>query len=738
MRQFDSKEQFTDEERPDQDTLTVLDWFKSLFRGKPLSIPDVEEPAPRREGPRQEQTAQEDARPQLGTFPALDGWITPERLRLPAGLFLALGAQLGLARSNGSVGLFVAAYLAAALLVGWAVWAGDVTIPMRVPKERGVLAMQVRWRPLAFGLGIGLLAFLTSFGNQFRAINVVSWVLALLFAFLGLWDGEVAWRGWGKRARGWLSSRTVRLDLSAWHLVFLGAVFLVAYFRYAELTTVPYEMWSDQAEKLLDVRDVLNGDYKIFFPRNTGREPAEFYLAAFTSVVLGTGLSFLTLKLVTATAGFLALFFLYLLAKEIGGREVGLYALVLGGIAFWPNIVSRVGLRMAFTELAVAPAMFFLVRGLRQGRRNDFLWSGLAVGLGLLGYTAARILPLVILVGVLCYLLHVSDRSKRIRALVALGCLILVSALAFTPLLRVLVDRPDEVLYRMMTRMGTIERVYPNHPLLQLAINIWDALKMFAWDTGQTWVITVVNRPGLDWLTGAFFHVGLVLVGYDYVRRRRWESVFVLASLPVLVLPSALALAFPIENPGPNRMTGAIVPVFIIAGYAFAVSAQWVRERVLTDRQRLAYLPMAILLLFAGLANHRLVFDVYAEQQRSNAWNYSEAAEVMRGFADSVGDFDDFYIVAYPHWFDSRIPAIPAGAPIRAYAVFPEELAEQELDPASYHLFLLKPEDVESISMVQDLHPSGTLSRYESAVAGRDFYMYLIPAMSEQPLEPEP
>jgi len=43
---------------------------------------------------------------------------------------------------------------------------------------------------------------------------------------------------------------------------------------------VPGEMFSDHAEKLLDVGDVLNGKLSIFFPRNSGREAIQMYLTA--------------------------------------------------------------------------------------------------------------------------------------------------------------------------------------------------------------------------------------------------------------------------------------------------------------------------------------------------------------------------------------------------------------------------------------------------------------------------
>lgn len=62
-------------------------------------------------------------------------------------------------------------------------------------------------------------------------------------------------------------------------LVFFAVLALALFYHY-RIDSVPGEMFSDQAEKLLDVQDVLNGQTSIFFPRNTGREPFQFYLTA--------------------------------------------------------------------------------------------------------------------------------------------------------------------------------------------------------------------------------------------------------------------------------------------------------------------------------------------------------------------------------------------------------------------------------------------------------------------------
>ena len=80
-------------------------------------------------------------------------------------------------------------------------------------------------------------------------------------------------------------------------LVLICAV--VLFFRLYQLDQVPGEMFSDHAEKLADVSDVLNGQLSVFFPRNTGREAIQMYLTAAVSILFNTGLSFMSLKIGT-------------------------------------------------------------------------------------------------------------------------------------------------------------------------------------------------------------------------------------------------------------------------------------------------------------------------------------------------------------------------------------------------------------------------------------------------------
>jgi 4-amino-4-deoxy-L-arabinose transferase-like glycosyltransferase len=297
-------------------------------------------------------------------------------------------------------------------------------------------------------------------------------------------------------------------------------------------------MFSDHAEKLLDVSDVLGGQYPIFFPRNTGREAFQMYLTAATSRIFGTGISFLSLKLGTALMGLLTLPFIYLLGKEIRSKEVGLIAVFFSGIAYWPNVISRVALRFVLYPAFTAPTLYFLIRGLKKKSWNDFLAAGLFLGLGLHGYSTFRIVPLVIIAVLLVYLLQASSPKNRKMAVISLVLVGVISLIVFLPLARFAVDHYDLFSYRMQTRMSNAESPLPGDPLEIFLSNLWKALIMFQWDNGQIWVHSVTDRPALEVVSAALFSLGVLMLMVRNLRNFPIKHLVLLAlALPLLVTP---------------------------------------------------------------------------------------------------------------------------------------------------------------------------------------------------------
>ncbi len=720
---------------------SVLDYVKSLiffWREERIRVPSLDE------GPIE---LLEDTR-EKATPPPVAGEVTPtsqERPSTPkgegwrlarvlAGLLLALLAQRILDSPGRSWQTAVVLYFLAAGFLLWSTLRREWTLPPH-PKAAPRASWSHVWFPgVLIASPLALLAFWLFGDNRFTPFNLFLWGLAIAFFIAALWQPVADRPNPLVRLRAaWRRFLREGITLSPWTLLVFLVFAVAAFYRFYRLDLVPAEMFSDHAEKLLDVRDVLNGETRIFFPRNTGREAFQMYLTAAMALVFKTGLSFLSLKLGTALCGLFTLPFIYLLGKEVANRRVGLWAMFFAGIAYWPNVISRVALRFTLYPFFTAPAMYFLVRGLRRRSRNDFILAGIALGLGLHGYSPYRFVPLVMVAGVLIYLLHRSSREERLRAIEGLGVVASVSLFLFLPLLRYALANPAMFSYRMLTRMGQAERLYPGSPVGIFLGNLWKAGTMFFWDNGQIWVHSIPYRPALGVVSAALFFIGLLFLVLRYFRERSWLDLFVLVSIPLLLMPSVLSLAFPGENPSLNRTGGALIPVFLIVGLAFdgLLTSLKSSPRLLWGRGLVV--GVAVLLLgWSASQNYDLVFHQYHQQFRANAWNTSELGAVIRQFADSYGEEDSAWVVPYPHWVDTRLVGIRAGFPERDYALWREDIVQTLNDPRA-KLFLVKPEDDETIALLRQYYPTGVLKLFESDVPGRDFYMFSVP-----PAEPGP
>jgi 4-amino-4-deoxy-L-arabinose transferase-like glycosyltransferase len=591
------------------------------------------------------------------------------------------------------------------------------------PDEGEAADLKLRWPSFLAGILISLLAFLFFIANTFNLINLTLWITGLVL----IWRSLRVPGAWKDRiVTAWNDFWQGGLVITPW-MVLVALVFLVCgFYRLYLLNQVPPEMFSDHAEKLLDVTDVLNGQYSIFFPRNTGREAFQMYLTAAVAKVFGTGISFLSLKLGTCLMGLFSLPFIYLLGKEIKNREVGLMAMFFAGIAYWPNVIARVALRFILYPAFAAPTLYFLVRGLKRKSWNDFLLAGLFLGLGLHGYSPFRIMPLVVFLVMLVYFLHTRSTSNRRLAVIGLAVMGLISLVIFLPLLRFALSHYDLFASRMLTRMTDAEHPLPGSPLQILFSNLGKALIMFQWDNGQIWVHSIPGRPALGVVAAALFSLGIVLLIARYIKGRHWIDLALLLSIPLLLLPSALSIAFPDENPSLNRSGGAIIPVFLVI--AFALENLVVNIRSYLQGRSGRWVSVAAILVLAAISlrsNYQLVFDQYYQEFKMRAWNTSEIGRVIRQFSDTIGSEDQVWVVPYPHWVDTRLVGIRALGYVRDYALWPPDI-HSTVGVATPKLYIYKPEDEEALQTLQELYPGGMITRFQSAVEGRDFMLYYV------------
>ncbi len=600
-------------------------------------------------------------------------------------------------------------------------------LPAHKPDADDPIDTSFKTEFLLAGIILAIFAFLLFGSGKFGLLNTLIWLLSLTSLTLAFWkrknERRLNWKAFWQsfKDKGWT------VHITRWTLIVAAVICVILFFNFYRLNAVPPEMVSDHAETLLDVNDVLHGARPVYFPRNTGREFIHYYLTAAYLALFNLDVSFLNLKMVAVFANLATLVFIYLLGKELGNKWVGLGAVFFAGIAYWPLIFTRLALRIPLYPLFVAPVMYFMVRGLRRQNINDILLTGLFLGLGLHGYTPFRIVPLFVVLGVLIYLLHRPARNRRLQAIFALVLIAFISLVVFIPLLRYWLANPELFAYRAFSRLTGMEVGFQSSPIVIFFQNFWKASIMFFWDNGVIWAHSVPNRPALEVVSGALYFLGIAGLLIRYIRKRNWMDLFLLISIPLLLMPSILSLAYPGENPSLNRTAGAVVPVFVVIAMAFESTIRTVWERLQGRAGRLILLVVvALLLIWSGSNNYDLVFNQYYNIYLSSSWNTSEIGELAKLFIDTQGSPETTYLVGYPYWVDSRLVAINAGYPGLDFAIFTDQIPDTTEDPRA-KMFFLNVNDEEDMALLQDLYPNGTLSRYASSAQSKDFMIFSVP-----------
>ena len=582
-----------------------------------------------------------------------------------------------------------------------------------------------------------VIAFEQAGGGLFRPLGVVAWLLAV--GSFGLAFGDFPRFDLRSRLRGahdaWRSGPRIRLS---WELAALLAIWILGCcLLFYRLPEVPEEMISDHAEKLLDVKDVLDGQFKIFFERNTGREAVQFYLSAVLAAA-GLGLTFTTLKVGTALVSVFAIPAIYAFTRVWFGASVALAAAFLLAVSRWHLTVARAGLRFTFLPVLAALTGLFLLRALRYRRRNDFLLLGFVLGVGMHTYTPFRVIPFAVIACLWIELLlditrHPNGWQRARRTVTNAVLAAVVALLVFLPLGRFALERPDIFWYRGVTRVSSAERPLPGHPLVIFLDNVKNASLMFNYRGDRIWNSNVPHDRVFDYVTGAGFFLGVVYALYRLLAHRERIYGYLLILLFVALLPSTLSLAFPLENPSTVRSGMALPIAVLIAALPVGVLVPTTR-RLLPSGAAAVALMLALVPLgvHAGQLNFQRYFVDFACSHKVSSQNSLEVARAINGFAASASDKQDAWLKTWPHWVDTRLVAIQIGQPLWRNSIDAIATAREHDAAPGPRLYVLNINDREAQAALARWYPHAVIRDHRSPVSGEVlFRTYLIPPVQQ-------
>ncbi len=326
--------------------------------------------------------------------------------------------------------------------------------------------------------------------------------------------------------------------------------------RLYRLPDLPVGLHYDEAANGILAGEIARAERTpIFIAAYTGKEVLFFYWTALWMTLLGA--TSLALRLGGASVGIATVLATMWATHELLHHEPDGLWIALGGasflaVSFWHLVLSRYGFRAVTQPLFQALTVGALWRGLRVERRGWVLLAGLFCGA--LGYTylAARAFPVPLAAALLIFV--IGERDRRRDRLIQLTWFVVAAALVLAPLAYYWLTHPGSFLVR--TR--------------QVAADSWSqvweglvaCLGMF-FLRGDPYIrFNLPHRPLFLPVAAVLLVVGLALglwrlmhllvsggVPAEGEPQRRDASSslslaaygFLLATVPVMILPSALA-----------------------------------------------------------------------------------------------------------------------------------------------------------------------------------------------------
>lgn len=631
---------------------------------------------------------------------------------------------------------------------------------------------RIRPLPLIAAGALGGAAYTFSGGNTFTLPGVAAWIGSVTLALIAFAPRPL---NPGRSLRRALDGlvRFAREERGALLAVILITV-LGALLRFDRLDVTPPEMTSDHLEKILDAERVLAGEHDIFFRGNGGREPLQMYLIALYTQITGAPNDFMAAKVVAALEGVVTLPVMFVLGVTIiGPRDrragilLGLAIMLVMAFGYWHHAIGRVALRIILTPLITSVVLIFLIRAMRFNRRADWLWAGLALGAGLYMYQAVRMLPVVVIAGALLALLvYARGWTQRRLLLFNFSALVLIAFAVFVPLLRFSVEYPndfwrrssgrlfgDELVQETLDDGSLIERSSTlgerlaafNANLPLLGTNLRNVLLMFNYRGDVIYLHNAPTFPAFSPWMGALFLAGLVLWIVRLIRKRDAADALVFVALFIMLLPSALSIANPGENPSHTRTSGAMPSAYLLAGYGlFMLARMFARITPKAWRPSLLFVVFVLNGASFYMTDSRLIFSDYHDHYVASWKPLSDGGKMLRGFAESDGAYGNAFMLAYPHWWDYRIVAVEGGlppgywrngdlslerVPEAIYLSYARPFGDPlRLDPTRDLLFLLSDEDSAGLEQLEAWFPEGRARRFETYVPLTYFMTYRVPA----------
>jgi 4-amino-4-deoxy-L-arabinose transferase-like glycosyltransferase len=395
-----------------------------------------------------------------------------------------------------------------------------------------------------------------------------------------------------------MCSRRGSNSVSAEWWFLIGVTGFAAFLRLYRLAEIPPGFHFDQAFYVFDIVRLVQGQFAIFFPAPGGSEPLFEYLGVVGVTLFGV--SAFGLKLTSAVIGTLFIPVLYGFTRSfLRSRFAAAVAAALGTISIWLIFYSRNGERVQLEALLALLTFWFFWRALTTPKRRTFVYLGVCLALALYTYPAARVLPVILILGTIYFAALEQTRARTF--LKGLSISLAIAAALLLPLGVYFVFHPNQFISHTLDVSVLSQTAEPRNLGAVLIENAGRIFKMFFIEGDSGLIRNVPRRPIFDPLTAVLFIVGaMVWVGALVTRREEPARLDHKRAVFLLIwLGMSLALSL-VSDDAPNfaRVQQAAPAILVLAAWGAWAMAQ----RLRTSRARSAGAAVLTAMLLGSAA----------------------------------------------------------------------------------------------------------------------------------------
>lgn len=407
-------------------------------------------------------------------------------------------------------------------------------------------------------------------------------------------------------------------------LIVIVLILIASFFRLYRIYSQPVSLWLDESLTGLNALEIVEGKTAPIWemtpldrwrPNWVKTSNLYLYYVVLVFKIFGTG--YFGLKMVSvlpAIAGVVAAYFLF---KEMSNSAIAFLSVFLIAVSQWHVTISRWGwdaVLMCFLQLV---SYYYLIRGVKSGRKLQFVFSGALMGLCLYTYVVSWIAASI----ASTFLLLRAVRERNLLGTHLRDLLFFLAAclLVFAPLGVHYFQNPGDLTVRA-SEVTLAKAVAETDSYFPLWENFRNYALMFNYKGDKNPRHGFPNEPVMDLVTSIFFVLGLAHYAWFW---KSSHNAFLLLWLALGLLPGLLSE--PSTSPHAFRtfMTSAVGCFFAATAFYLSLCASWKAFSNFRYKNVTATIFSIILLGYIASANYWSYFvsrpkshEVWEEESR--------------------------------------------------------------------------------------------------------------------------